>query len=72
MRQKLAKVNFVESKLADDKMIFFLDLSSKFLDTDGKLPKENFPDGLHPNVKGYEIWATAMEPKIAEMMGEKK
>ncbi len=30
------------------------------------------PDYLHPNDKGYEIWAEAIEPKVAELMGEKK
>jgi len=28
------------------------------------------PDLLHPNTKGYEIWAEAMEPKIKELVGE--
>jgi beta-glucosidase len=30
------------------------------------------PDLLHPNEKGYQIWAEAMEPTIAKLMGEKK
>ena len=29
------------------------------------------PDLLHPNAKGYEIWAEAIEPKVAKLMGEK-
>jgi beta-glucosidase len=34
------------------------------------LSKEVMPDYLHPNAKGYEIWAGAIEPKVKEMLGE--
>jgi beta-glucosidase len=30
------------------------------------------PDYLHPNAKGYEIWAEAIEPDVAKLMGETK
>ena len=54
-----------------DNMVFFLDINEKFLGADGSLSKEIMPDLLHPNAKGYEIWAEAVEPTIAELMGEK-
>ena len=53
-------------------MIHYLNINKQFLTEDGTLTKEIMPDFLHPNTKGYEIWAKAMEPKIAELMGEKK
>jgi beta-glucosidase len=28
------------------------------------------PDLLHPNAKGYEIWAEAIEPTVKQLMGE--
>ncbi len=28
------------------------------------------PDLLHPKQKGYAIWAEAMEPTVAKLMGE--
>jgi lysophospholipase L1-like esterase len=28
-------------------------------------------DYLHPSAKGYHIWAEAMEPKLAELLGQK-
>ena len=34
------------------------------------LDKEILPDLVHPNAKGYEIWAAAIEP-TAKLMGEK-
>jgi beta-glucosidase len=65
------KANEIIAKLADDKMIFYLDINDKFLDPDRKLSKDIMPDLLHPNTKGYEIWAEAVEPTIAKLMGEK-
>jgi beta-glucosidase len=71
-REKLTKVNGIISGLADGKMIHFVDIGPKFIKKDGTLPKSIMPDALHPNTKGYEIWADAIEPKVAELMGEKK
>ncbi len=70
-RQTNMKANEIISKLADDKMVFYLDINDKFLDSDRKLSKDIMPDLLHPNTKGYEIWAEAVEPTIAKLMGEK-
>ncbi|MGA2058966.1 MAG: platelet-activating factor acetylhydrolase IB subunit [Thermoguttaceae bacterium] len=70
-RQTNMKANEIIAKLADDKMIFYLDINDKFLDPDRKLSKDIMPDLLHPNTKGYEIWAEAVEPTIAKLMGEK-
>ena len=49
--------------LTDEQHVFFLDINAKFLDDQGTLPKDLMPDLLHPNEKGYEIWAVAMEPR---------
>lgn len=68
LRQTNAKVNEQISKLADGKMVEFLDIGPKFLAEDGTLSKEIMPDLLHLSVKGYEIWAEAIEPHVARMM----
>jgi beta-glucosidase len=57
--------------LADDKMVFFLDIGPKFLDADSKLSKEVMPDLLHLNEKSYKTWAESIEPKVKELLGEK-
>ena len=49
---------------ADGKDVLWCDLADEFLDQDGKLPKELFPDLLHPNAKGYEKWAAAVKPYL--------
>jgi lysophospholipase L1-like esterase len=71
-REKNAQASQLASQLADNKMIFYMDIGDKFLQPDGTLPDDIMPDHLHPNAKGYEIWAEAIEPKVAELMGEKK
>jgi beta-glucosidase len=70
-REKNAKASQLASKIADDKMIYYLDINDKFLTKDGFLSKKIMPDYLHPNEEGYKIWAEAMEPKVAELMGDK-
>ncbi len=70
-RQLTAKTNEIISKLADGKTVFYLDIGPKFLNADGTLDKEILPDLVHPNAKGYEIWAAAIEPTVAKLMGEK-
>jgi predicted enzyme related to lactoylglutathione lyase len=70
LRKLNAKTNSIIKTYADNKRVFWLDLNDKFLEPDGTLPKSIMPDLLHPNAKGYEIWAEAMEPSIAKLMGE--
>lgn len=66
------KASQIASKLADGKMIFFLDINKAFLNERGELTREVMPDLLHPKEKGYPLWAEAMEPTVAKLMGETK
>jgi lysophospholipase L1-like esterase len=63
--------NEIVKKLADNKMVYFLDIGPKFLAPDGTLSKEVMPDLLHLNEASYRTWAEAIEPKVKELMGEK-
>ncbi|MBR4751073.1 MAG: hypothetical protein IK077_04880 [Thermoguttaceae bacterium] len=45
-------------------------INDLFLAKDGTLPEEIMPDRLHPSEKGFEIWAKAVEPMIADALGE--
>ena len=71
-RETNTKASKLASSLADDKKVFYLDISDKFLSADGTLSRDIMPDLLHPNAKGYEIWAEAIEPTVAKLMGESK
>lgn len=68
MRDKVAVINAGISKLGKNKRVTFLDINQKFLEPDGTLPTDIMPDLLHPNEKGYEIWAEAMEPTLKKLL----
>ena len=68
MRQQNEATNSIIRGYADGKTVFFLDINAKFLEPDGTLSKEIMPDLLHPNAKGYEIWAQAIESRVAELL----
>jgi beta-glucosidase len=70
LREHTAAVNRELATLDDGKHIRFLDLGEKFIDTEGKVPKEYMPDGLHPAAAGYQIWAEEMQPLLDEMLKE--
>jgi beta-glucosidase len=70
-RQKNAMASRLASQIADHEMIYYLNINDHFLEADGTLSTDIMPDLLHPNEKGYEIWADAIEPTVAKLMGEK-
>jgi len=68
-RAKIKAVNETIAKLDNGgEHVKYLDIGAEFLDNDGVLPKDIMPDALHPNEKGYEIWADAMGPALDEML----
>lgn len=62
--------NAIISKLDDGKHVYYLDIGAKFLDKDGTLSRDIMPDLLHPNEKGYQIWAEAIEPTLKKLLKE--
>lgn len=67
-RDKLKQVNEIIAKLDDGKNVHFLDIGAKFLQPDGSISKDIMPDFLHLSAAGYQIWADAISPKLAELM----
>ena len=65
------KANELIAKLADGNMVQYLNINDKMLTAEGELTKEIMPDFLHPQAKGYGIWADAIEPSLVKMLGEK-
>jgi lysophospholipase L1-like esterase len=69
-REKNAKASEIASKLADDEMIFYLDIGPKFLGDNESLSKEIMPDLLHLSEPGYTIWAESIEPQVVKLMAD--
>jgi len=69
-RAQVASVNTVIARLDDGRMVRYLDIDPNFLESDGTLPRTIMPDLLHPNERGYQIWADAMNPVLDEMLKE--
>lgn len=69
VRDKIAEVNQIISRLDDKKNVFYMDIGQKFLDEKGVFLPDSFrADNLHPQAKGYEIWGEAVSAKLAELM----
>src|SRR5262245_28183033 len=70
-RAVLAKASRIAATLADNPTIFYLDINWIFLRPDGSISAELMPDFEHPSVKGYRLWAEAIELTVAALMGDK-
>jgi cephalosporin-C deacetylase len=64
------KVNDNIARFADGKKIRYLNINDRLADADGRL-REGMTnaDGLHLDVKGYQVWADALKPIFSELLG---
>ena len=46
-----------------------LNVNDKLADKNGKLFDGMMGDGLHPTLKGYQVWADALKPLFTELLG---
>jgi lysophospholipase L1-like esterase len=64
------KVNTEIAKFADGRRIRFVNINDKLTDKESKfLPGMANHDGLHLDVKGYQVWADALKPILRELLG---
>jgi beta-glucosidase len=68
LRQINTAINAIIKDFSDNKKIFFADINSVFLTKKGVLSTDIMPDLLHPNEKGYELWAEALEPYLQKLL----
>ena len=71
-RQVTVAINNLVRTYADNRQIFFLELSPLFLDNQGRLSQHLMPDYLHPNEQGYQVWAEGMEHILSRLLGEQR
>ena len=69
-REKNAQASKLASRIADGKMIYYLDIGEQFLESDKSLTKEIMPDYLHLSPRGYGIWAESINDKLFKLMNE--
>jgi lysophospholipase L1-like esterase len=72
VREKIKDCNQRIAKLDDGKLVHYLDIGGKFLETDGSLSKEVMPDYLHLSKKGYQIWADAIKEELGKLLSNKE
>ncbi len=65
-------VNEIIKGYADNKQVFYKDISTAFFNDKGELSKDIMPDYLHLTPEGYRRWAEAIEDDVASLLGEKK
>ncbi len=58
------------AQLADGQHVFWLDVNHVFLRPDGTINTDLMWDLLHPSPAGAEAWAQAIEPTLAQLMGD--
>ncbi|NQW04990.1 MAG: GDSL family lipase [Acidobacteria bacterium] len=69
VRDQIAEVNSIISRLDDQEHVFYLDIGAAFLDGNGFFLPDTFrPDNLHPVAKGYGIWGQAVSGTLAELL----
>lgn len=70
-RQVNAAANELVKSLDDGQHVFYLDIGPQFLTADGTLEKRIMPDLLHLSPAGYEIWGSAIRPKIDALWADR-
>ena len=62
------QINAALAPMHDGKHVFYLDIGKNFLKPNGDIDRSVMPDGTHPNDKGYELWARAIEQPLKNLL----
>ena len=65
------RINAGLAAMADGQKIRYLNINDKLAGPDGHLFEGmmNARDKLHPDLKGYQVWADALKPLLTELLG---
>lgn len=70
LRRLNGTINDRLRQFADSQQVFYLDIGHLFLDAEGRLKPDLMPDLVHPNERGYRVWAEGMEARLKLLLGE--
>ncbi|HEY3840826.1 MAG TPA: GDSL-type esterase/lipase family protein [Bryobacteraceae bacterium] len=68
---QIRDINQNLSRFANGRSVRFLDINDRLADSQGRLydGMMNPRDKLHPELKGYQVWADALKPLLTELLG---
>jgi len=67
---EIVRINANLAHLADGRHVRFLNINERLADANGHLFAGMMnDDGLHPSLKGYQVWADALTPVLTEILG---
>jgi lysophospholipase L1-like esterase len=66
---EIDRINAALSRFADGRTVRYLNINDRLADERGRLFEGMSADGLHPTVKGYQVWADALKPVLTELLG---
>jgi lysophospholipase L1-like esterase len=62
-------INTRLATFADGKTIRFLNINNRLANANGRLFDGMMADGIHLETRGYQVWADALKPILAELLG---
>lgn len=69
VRKKVAATNEILAKHKWADYVAYTPCWDGFLNEDNRMIEGLMPDQLHPNDKGYEVWADMIRPTLKKLMG---
>ena len=71
LNASIAAINSRLAAFADGQRVRYLDINDRLSDSSGLLRAEVSDDGLHLSLAGYRVWADALQPILADRLGER-
>lgn len=68
LRIQNEKINEIIRSFADGKYIFWVDLTTQWLNADGTQRSDLFPDKVHLTKKGYQIWGDSLRKELKKLI----
>ncbi|MEO5818067.1 MAG: GDSL-type esterase/lipase family protein [Gemmatimonadaceae bacterium] len=66
---EINRINANLARFADGKRVRYVNVNDKLASADGVLFDGMTMDKLHPTLEGYQVWADALKPLLAEILG---